>query len=329
MPSGRFAAFAVGRAAHHRDQQRDFVELQLRERLAEVELTRKPETVDRALSVLAEIDFVDVGIHQVLLLEMDLEQHGHHRFFELAPERPPVVEEIALHELLRERRAALLDLPCAQVHPGRAQNCADIDAEMRIELAVLDDLQCSGQEPGDFLRRHHDAVFAMDREDAADEQRIQAEDRHILAALVAQALDRVAARLHADAFGLLQRVPELEASVHEVDAIAATAVAARVPGGIDAPVTQALQLLLERVGAEREPGIQLERLGIDLRRQRPATAFELLGHFAVEVQDPAEECDQQDAERQRQPRVNLFLELFELRHRSGRDQGRPRFRSLH
>ena len=63
------------------------------------------------------------------------------RFFDLAAERAAVVEEVALHQLLRQRRAALLDLPGAHVHPRRAHDGAEVDAVMRVELAIFDDLE--------------------------------------------------------------------------------------------------------------------------------------------------------------------------------------------
>ena len=131
---------------------------------------------------------------------------------------------------MRERRAALLDLSGAQVDPRGARDRAEVDAVMRVELAILDHLERRRQERRDLVRRHDDAIFAVDREDAADQQRIEAEDRHVLAAAVAHALDRVAARDDRQQLRLLQRVPELEAAIDEIDARAAAAVAARLLG---------------------------------------------------------------------------------------------------
>ena len=44
----------VRRSAHQRHQQRDLGEIELRERLAEIELARETKAVHRALAILAE-----------------------------------------------------------------------------------------------------------------------------------------------------------------------------------------------------------------------------------------------------------------------------------
>ena len=73
----------VSRSAHDRDEQRELVQVELRERLPEVELAREPEAVHRAVAVLAEIDLVDVGVHQVGLVVAKLERDGHEGFVSL------------------------------------------------------------------------------------------------------------------------------------------------------------------------------------------------------------------------------------------------------
>jgi hypothetical protein len=64
---------------------------------------------------------------------------------------------------------------------------------------------------------------------------------------------------------------------------------------LSAPIAEALQLLLEGVRAERLAGVQLQRLGEDLRRQRPAPTLELRRDDAVEVNDPDQQRDEQPA----------------------------------
>ena len=53
------------------------------------------------------------------------------------------------------------------------------DAVVRVELAVLDGLQRRGQQRRHLVRRDDDAVLAVDREDAADQQRVEADHRHV------------------------------------------------------------------------------------------------------------------------------------------------------
>ena len=70
--------------------------------------------------------------------------------------------------------------PDAQVDPRRAQDRFGIDAVMAIELAILDDLECFGQQWWHFGRRDDDAIFAVDRKDAADQERVESEERNLV-----------------------------------------------------------------------------------------------------------------------------------------------------
>jgi hypothetical protein len=82
---------------HDRDQQRHLRQIELGERLAEVELAGKPEAVDGAVAVLAEEDLIDVGVHEIGLGEVRVERQRHHRLAQLARERLPGIEEVAAH----------------------------------------------------------------------------------------------------------------------------------------------------------------------------------------------------------------------------------------
>ena len=84
---GVTARVVVRGTAHLGDEQRELVQLELCERLAEVELAREPEAVHCARAVLAEIDLVDVGVQQIALVVAHLERHGHERFAQLAAPR--------------------------------------------------------------------------------------------------------------------------------------------------------------------------------------------------------------------------------------------------
>ncbi len=105
--------------------------------------------MDGAVAVLAEEDLVDVGIHEIGLAEMRGERHRHDGLAHLAPERLPGGEEVALHELLGQRAAALLDPARAQIDPERPQHGERIDAVVGIEVPVLHRLQRRRQK-----RRH-------------------------------------------------------------------------------------------------------------------------------------------------------------------------------
>ena len=117
------------------------MQLQFRQRLAEIVLAGEPETVDGPLPVLPQMDLVDIGRHEVRLLEAGIENDRHQRLLDLAPERLPAVEEVTLHQLLRQRRAALHDAPRSKVGKHRPEDGDRVDAEVRVELAILHDLQ--------------------------------------------------------------------------------------------------------------------------------------------------------------------------------------------
>ena len=86
--------------------------------------------MDRTAAVLTHVDLINIGIQQVGLVVVPLQDHGHHRFTELAPQGAPVVEEIVLHQLLRDGAAALGHLATAQVDPYRTQQRLRVDAVM-------------------------------------------------------------------------------------------------------------------------------------------------------------------------------------------------------
>src|SRR5690606_40038113 len=97
-----------------------------------------------------------------------------------------------------------------------------------VQRAILGCLQGRGPEIGDIFGARHDAVLAVSGEDAADQQRVQAEYRHLFLPGVAYALDGSATCAHGEKRGFLQSVPELETAADEVDAGTLAAVIARL-----------------------------------------------------------------------------------------------------
>ena len=250
----------------------------------------------RAPAVLAEVNLVDVGVHDVRLLEPRFEDERHDRFLALAPQRAAAVEEIALDQLLRQRAAALLDLPGAHVDEQRAQDRQRVDAVVRLELAVLDGLERLGQQRRHLGRRDDDPVLAVDREDAADQQRVEPEHRHVGAARLRQRRQHVAVEADPELLCRLLLVREAELAHVDVDGLALAAERAR-------PVDRRLRDVAEPRQFLGEPGrgqvladVQLERLGVDARRQGPAPSLELLRDA------PVEHRHQHDRRQQRQQR---------------------------
>ena len=72
-------------------------ELQLVQRLVEVELAGQAEAVHRARTVLPQRHLVEIGLEDVVLGYMALQQHRHRRFGQLAHRREHVERRIAAY----------------------------------------------------------------------------------------------------------------------------------------------------------------------------------------------------------------------------------------
>jgi hypothetical protein len=182
---GVTARIVVRRASNLGDQQRELVQLELGERFAEVKLARESEAVNGASAILAQVDLVDVCVQQIALVVTDFERHGHERFAQLARPRALVRQEVAPDQLLRQRARAFANLAGRHVDEQRARHGDGIDPEVAIEPPVLDGLQRVGQQRRNLAGRDDEPVFAVRREQAADQDRVQPDDRRGAAARVA------------------------------------------------------------------------------------------------------------------------------------------------
>ena len=75
-----------------------------------------------AITILAEVYLIDVGVQQVGLVEPQFEDDRHGEFLEFAAKRAAIVEEEALDQLLGKGAAPLLHFPGAQIRPERPGN---------------------------------------------------------------------------------------------------------------------------------------------------------------------------------------------------------------
>ena len=171
------------------DEQRELRGLELVQGLGEVILAAESEAVDGARAVLAQIHLVQVRDQNVLFRVVRLETHGHDGLGRLAAEGLLVRQKVVLHELLRQRAAALHDAPGPQVGPDRAQHAERVDAVVLVEAPILDELDAAAQERRNVGRGHDQAVLAVNRKDAADHRRIETEHRQVGAARETHARD--------------------------------------------------------------------------------------------------------------------------------------------
>ena len=160
--------------------------------------------------------------------------------------------------------------PGTHVHPHCARDPNRIDTVMSIELPVLDRRQRPAAARRHFLRRDHDAIFAVDGEDAADQQRLEARDRHILAVAVAQALDPLLTRDDSQNGGRTGLVGEARRTQRDVQARAL--LSDKSPGaradrraGTAAAATRARDPTRSAAGRHRAPA--------ERRRSAPAVSI--------------------------------------------------------
>ena len=168
--------------------------------------------------------------------------------------------ESSSDELLGQRAAALLDLPAADVGERRAQDRRQVDAVVLIELAVLDRLERLGKHCRDLVRRHDDAVLAVHREDAADQERIEPVDRNVHALRVDELADPVAVERKLERACRLQFVREAKSAHVHLDALAASPVGSRAIGRAHREIAQTIELRMRSA----------RRTGSARRRDRPA-----------------------------------------------------------
>ena len=94
----------------------------------------------------------------------------------------------------------------------------------------------------------------------------------------------------------LQLVREAKRAHVHLDALAAAPVGARAIGRAQREIAESIELLRKTLGGQRLPDVELDRLGVHARRQRPAPPLELRGDATVEAEhrDQCREQQQQD-----------------------------------
>jgi hypothetical protein len=202
------------------------VQIELGERLAEVELAREAEAVHRACAVLAEIDLVDVRGHEVVFVIAQLERDRHERLAQLARPAALVAQEVAAHELLRERARTLADLARRKIYQRSAQHSEHVDAVVLRRSAGPRPPSGPPARAAESRPARRSAGPRRAREQAADQERIEARYTELAAARVAQradALIRERQRRESCGLGVTREVEAASRDLHaaEADAIGA------------------------------------------------------------------------------------------------------------
>ena len=253
--------------------------------------------MDRAPPFLAEIDLVQVHLEQLLLGIARVEEHGHDRLVDLAPQRALGREKEVLRKLLGERAAPLHDGGGAHVRPRGARDGDERDPMMIEEPVILD-----GHQPRDEHRRRlvqpdHHPVLVVAGIDAADERRVQPYDGNGTFARVDGSHD-AGFESNLEPARRLVRIPESELAGLDDESVAGAAIAPRPARVVRPMVARALEIFLQRVGVQSGPRPQLDGARVHAGGQRPALAFELGPHADVE---PGHVTGREDENEDRRP----------------------------
>jgi len=298
---GAAPGIVEGRPAHQGHQQGDLFGMQLVQAPLEVELAGQTEAVDGPVAVLTQVDLVEIGLQDLVLLVAPFQQQGHDGLVELAPQGPILGEEVVLHQLLGKRAATLHRASGAQVGPGGAGDGGEVQAVVLVELAVLHGDQRADQQGRHLVQTHQDPVLAVARVDVGDQGRLQAHQGGGAAGLQFRHGGHPAVtQVHAQAPGRLDAVGKGEAPGAEDQAPALLPEFAAADG-IAAAVVQQLQFPGELRAIQLPSRVDLQGPGEHPRRQGPALALELAADLVVEVGGVAAQAQQAHEHDQKQP----------------------------
>ena len=290
----------------HRGEQRRLGDVELAGALAEEDVRRFADAMDRRRPALPEIDLVQVGLEDLVLVVTSLDDHRHRGFLELALERAVGSQEEVLDELLGDGAAALTHLAGSQVREQRARDAAQIDAAMHLEALVLDGEDRVDQVRRQLLELHQLALLAVHAVERADRLRLEQHRAELAAARqLPDLLDQGAVEPQHHVARRLGARRMLEGL--EVDAGAA-----RAPGVLARLEPAGSRGLAEAQTRERpaqidelpvQARIQDGRRREDPRRNREAPAVEARAHAAVEAQEIArgDEAHDEGAAGDREP----------------------------
>ncbi len=290
---GRGFGRAVGRepvrALDHACEQRALGERQVAHGLAEVEARGLADAVNPGRAALPEVDLVEVGLEDRVLLVPGLDDEGHRSLFHLALQAALGRQEEVLHQLLRERAAALHEAARAQVRGERAADAPEIEADVRVEALILDRQDCVRQLPRDFGNANKLALFAIGPVVGADLLGLEEQRTDLALRLeVADAVDHRARELERDEARRLRAARVLEGAAVDPQLVLAHAVTAeRERFAARLAVAEPLERPAQVDQRVVEAGVEDQRRGQHARRDAEERALEARPHDAIEVRELA------------------------------------------
>ena len=289
------------------------MQFQLGQRLAEEELTGQAKTVHRALAILTDEHFIEVRLKNFAFVVMQLKQHRHHGFRQLAAQAALVGQVEVLDQLLGQRTATLGHLAARGVDPDGPGNRFGRHPPVAIEIPVFNRDQGFQQVRRDLIELDQNPVFEIFRVDPADQQRLQPHHGELRPVQRRQLGHIVTGEAHTHRLGLLHAFIELETTGVQVHGIAADRSCARAVGHAFAAIAQGIEFRQEIFLAELLSDEQLQRTGINLGGNGPALAGELLLDHGIKVNGKAcqhHEADQTELQGPAQPRAQAFGGTF-------------------
>ncbi len=278
------ARVVVAGALQQGHQGGELVGLQFFQGPPEIKLGAQPHAVDGALAVLAQVHLVEVGLENLLFAVVQLQQHRHRHFHQLAGQGAVLREPEVLHQLLGQGAAALHQATCFHIGHHGAGQPPWRDPVMLIEITILGGQQHLHQQRRHTVQRHEHPVLGVTGVDAADLQRLQPGQR--IAVVAAQRTDPSATERDANTLGRLAAVAVAETTGMYHQRIAVGGVAARRGRTAGATVTHQLQHLEHVVAGQNPARIQLHRSRVNARRQLPDVAVEPVAHISIQVGQP-------------------------------------------
>ncbi|MNH06507.1 hypothetical protein D3C79_658770 [compost metagenome] len=263
------------------------MQLQLRKRLTEEELTGQAKAMYRTLTVLANEHFVEVGLKDLALVIVQFQQQGHHGLGQLTTQAALIGQVEVLDQLLGQGTTALAHGTGGGVDPDGTGNGFRRHAKVAVEVTVFHSNKGFEQVRRHLVKLDQNPVFEVLRVQAADQQRLQTYHVELGTIDTAKPGNIVTRKAHPHRLRLFHAFIELETTGIEFDGIAIDRGSARAVGDAFTAIAQRIELDEEIALAQLLSDKQLQRPGIDLGRDSPALAGEFLLDHCVEVDGKA------------------------------------------
>ncbi len=261
-PLGMPPRVIAGRSLDEGYQQGRLGDSQLVEGAVEIEVTRQAEAVDGPLTILAERDLVGIGLQDLILAVMQVEQNGHHGLGELARQGALVGQVEVLDQLLGQGAAALDHPAGPQIAPHGADDGPGIHPPVAVKVPILYRQQGFEHERRQIRTPDQDPVLVVGGVNARDQHRVEAHQVRIDATggVFEPGHPAVLDPDVQDAFGL-GAVPETEGPGVYQEEVLPAGVGPQIVRGLHPAIPQTLQLAGQCLHAQRPAHIELERPG--------------------------------------------------------------------